>query len=130
MSQNPYRSPYDPLLSKPGAFVSSAPKHSGLGIASFILALISGVMLFAMIGVATYFAATQGDQFDEESTPAILVGLGIIGGLGVAVIGGGLGLAGLVQPGRNKVFAVLGLTFNTLVFVAVCGIMGLGLAMG
>ncbi len=130
MSQNPYRSPMEPFPPKPELYGPPPLRHSGLGIASFVLAMISGMGVVVMIGVATYFAATLGDQFNEQSTAAILVGLGIFAGIGAAAIGAALGLAGLVQPQRNKVFAVLGLVINVMVIFGVCGIMGLGLALG
>jgi hypothetical protein len=87
-------------------------------------------MLFAMIAVATYFAAQNPEQFNEESPQAIIVGLGIFAGMGLAVIGLGLGIAGLAQSNRIKLFAILGLIFNAVVFLGVCGIIGLGLAVG
>jgi hypothetical protein len=130
MTHNPYESPFDRFTDKPISYAPPAPKQSGLGIASFALSLLAGVELFACVGLATYFAASLQGEFDEESPQAIMVGLGIMGGLGLAVIGLGLGLAGAVQSNRNKIFAILGLIFNTLLFVAICGLMGLGLAVG
>ncbi len=128
MSQNPYQPPFGAFAEKPMPFAPPAPRHSGLGIASFVMSLFCGIVMFALIGVATYLAASMQDEFTDESPQAIMVGLGIIGGLGLAVIGLGLGIAGVVQPNRNKLFAILGLIFNFLVLVSVCGIMALGLA--
>jgi mannose/fructose/N-acetylgalactosamine-specific phosphotransferase system component IIC len=135
MSSNPYQSPYGQspygqFTDKPVPQASPPPKHSGLGIGSFIMAILSGIEIFVMIAVATYFAAQNPDQFNEESPQAIIVGLGIFAGMGLAVIGLGLGIAGLAQPNRIKLFAILGLVFNVLLFVGVCGIIGLGLAVG
>jgi hypothetical protein len=135
MSSNPYQSPYGQaspgqFADKPVPYAPAPPKHSGLGIASFAMSIVSGVMLFAMIAVATYFAAQNPEQFNEESPQAIIVGLGIFAGMGLAVIGLGLGIAGLAQSNRIKLFAILGLIFNAVVFLGVCGIIGLGLAVG
>ena len=133
MSNNPYQPPWANFSSDPppGKMVAPPePKHSGLGIASFAVALLAGVLAVAMIGVATYFAASLQEEFDDEAPQAIAVGLGIMGSLGLAVIGAGLGIAGVAQPNRNKVFAILGLTFNALLVLSVCGLMALGLFVG
>jgi hypothetical protein len=130
MSSNPYQPPYGQFTDKPVPSAPPSPKHSGLGIASFALSLVMGLSLFAMIGFATYMAAQNPEQFDEESPAAIVLGLGIMGALGLAVIGLGLGIAGVAQSDRNKLFAILGLVFNGLVVLGVCGILGLGLAVG
>jgi mannose/fructose/N-acetylgalactosamine-specific phosphotransferase system component IIC len=135
MSNNPYQSPYGESPSgqftdKPVPYAPPPPKHSGLGIASFAVAILSGIEIFAMIAVATYLAARSPEQFGEESPQAIILGLGIFAGMGLAAIGACLGIAGLTQPNRIKLFAILGLVFNAVVFVGVCGIIGLGLAVG
>jgi hypothetical protein len=130
MSSNPYQSPYGQFTDKPTSYESQAPRHSGLGIASFLVAIISGFSLLTMIGFAAYFAAQNPAKFDDESAPAIILGLGIIAGMGLAVIGLGLGIAGVAQSNRNRLFAILGLVFNAVVFLGVCGILGLGLAVG
>jgi hypothetical protein len=48
----------------------------------------------------------------------------------LAVIGLGLGIAGIAQANRNKLFAILGIVFNGVVVLVVCGLLGLGLAIG
>jgi hypothetical protein len=128
MSGNPYQTPKGHFTDQPLPYAPPSPKHSGFGIASFAISLISGIAIFAMIAVATYFAAGNPEQFGEDSAPAVLVGLGIMAGMALALIGLGLGIAGLAQPNRIKLFAILGLVFNAIVFVGVCGIIGLGLA--
>lgn len=130
MSNNPYQTPFNQFSEKPAPQATPSPSHSGLGIASFAVSFLSGGVLMVMIGVATYFAATMEGEMSEESPQAILLGLAIIAGMGLAVIGAGLGIAGIAQPNRNKIFAILGVIFNALVVLAVCGLMGLGMAMG
>src|SRR5262245_48929619 len=97
--------------------------HSGPGIASFIVGVAAGLFEFLLIGgVALAFANAQED-LDERSPAAILVGLALFGGVMMALLGVALGIAGLCQSYRNKLFAVLGLVVNLLV------VLGLGLLM-
>jgi hypothetical protein len=103
-------------------------KHSGLGIASFIIALLSGIFDFLVVVVAGLLAA--GDvPMDETSPAAIIVGLVIMAAAGVTFIGLGLGIVGVALPNRNKLFAWLGLVFNAMVLLALVGLMCLGALM-
>jgi ABC-type antimicrobial peptide transport system permease subunit len=82
-------------------------KHSGMGIASFIISL---VMLFIQILIYNFFT-THGHS---DSLGALI--LCFIANL----VGVGLGIAGLAQKGRKRIFSVLGTTLNgipSLVFL-------------
>ncbi len=52
----------------------------------------------------------------------------MLGGLAVAFLGMLLGIGGLFQTNRKRIFAVLGVVFNVMVVVAFVGLMVLGLA--
>jgi len=104
-------------------------KHSGLGVASFILSVAIGVFDFVVVALAGLVEASTPGGMDEESVIAILIGLFILGGLAANLAGMGLGVAGLVQRDRKKVFSVLGLSFNTAIVFGIIGLMILGAAM-
>lgn len=105
-------------------------RHSGLGIASFVLALIAGALLLLLVGVAALLAAATPGGIDEDSPAVVVLGLMIFGGLFVAVVALGLGIAGLFQPRRAKVFAVLGTVFSALAIAGVGAVMTLGILVG
>ncbi|OWA34631.1 hypothetical protein B9G55_15530 [Saccharibacillus sp. O16] len=98
-------------------------KHSGLGIASFVLALV-GILLFivsiiAIIGTVASVIDSSGGIVDPEtlnsSGLAMAVGAGGLGLLGAAIlnlIGVILGIVGLVMKNRKKVFAIIGTILN------------------
>jgi hypothetical protein len=50
-------------------------KHSGLGIASFILGLGGGLLTFLVFFVAGIIGAANGGEIDEESVEAVMIGL-------------------------------------------------------
>lgn len=104
-------------------------KHSGYGIASFVIAVVVGLLEFVLIVVAGVIEASTPGGMDENSPIAILLGLGLFGGLLADVFGMALGIAGLCQANRSKVFAVLGLVFGTVVLLGVLGLMVLGMLM-
>jgi hypothetical protein len=60
----------------------------------------------------------------------MLLGLGILGGFALNLISLGLAIAGLCERRRKKVFAILGLVINIVLFVGVCGLMAIGAAAG
>ncbi len=104
-------------------------KHSGLGIASFILSVAIGVFDFVVVALAGMVEASTPGGMDEESVIAILIGIFILGGLAANFAGVGLGIAGLVQRGRKKVFSVLGLSFNAALVFGIIGLMIIGATM-
>lgn len=105
-------------------------KHSGLGIASFITSIVSGILIFLDIVIAGVMEATTPGGVDEASAGAIIVGLFLFAFLGAAFVGLGLGIGGLLQKERKKIFAILGTVFSVISLLATIFIIILGLAMG
>ena len=103
--------------------------HSGVGIASFIIAIVAGMTAFSLIVIAGVMEATTPGGMDEDAPQVILVGLGIFGAVALGMLGAGLGVAGLVQTDRLRTFAVLGLIFNMLVVLGLGGLVVIGLTM-
>lgn len=111
-------------------YAALAPrKHSGLGIASFVLALALALIMFGLFVVAGVMEASTPGGLDEESPQAVAVGLGIIGtGFG-NLVGLILGIAGLCQSGRMKVFAAIGVLLNGFILAGTAATIALGLSM-
>lgn len=101
-------------------------KHSGLGIASFIISIICGLAIFSLIVLAGVMDATTPGGIDENSAEAIILGLFLIAFLILDFIGIGLGIGGLCQKNRNKIFAVLGVIFTALTILLTLAIMIVG----
>ncbi|GGN92143.1 DUF4064 domain-containing protein [Saccharibacillus kuerlensis] len=101
-------------------------KHSGLGIASFVLSLISIalyiVCFVAIIGIFASIANSPEqilNNFDSmepggEVLAIGLAGLGLLGSALLNFIGLILGIVGLVMKDRKKVFAIIGTVLNGL----------------
>ncbi len=94
-------------------------KHSGIGIASFIISTVVGLLAFLLIIVAGVMEASTPGGIDENSSSAVVVGLLIIGVLGIDVVALGLGIGGLMQKDRRKIFSVLGVVFSTTTVVGI-----------
>jgi len=88
------------------------PKHSGLGIASFILSIISGIFLFLIFAVAGMIESSTPGGMSEESPAAMLIGLFMLGFMFLTLLAVGLGIGGLLQSDRLKIFALLGIIFS------------------
>lgn len=125
---NPYDSFGDPDAY--AAPVAREPKHSGVGIASFILSLLTGAGLFLAVAAAGVLEASTPGGIDEQSPEAVAIGLGILGGLFVDLIALTLGVGGLCQSNRKKLFALLGALFSGLALFATVGLVVVGAAMG
>lgn len=105
-------------------------KHSGFGIASFIISLVIGAGEFVMLIIAGVMEATTPGGIDDKSASAIILGLLLIGGLLINLAGAAFGIVGLLARDRKKVLAIIGLIFNLIVIIGMVGIMALGLLMG
>jgi len=101
-------------------------KHSGLGVASFVMSVAIGIFDFALIVFAGIVEGSTPGGMDEESVVAILIGLFILFALAANVAGIGLGIAGFVQRNRKKVFSALGLAFNAATIFGIFSLMVLG----
>ncbi len=126
MSINPYES------AQPGHPWHVPPiekKHSGPGIASFVLSILVGLLIFGMFIVAGVLAASQGRALREDSMEAIAVGLAVIGLIFLDFVALALGIAGLCQSNRQKVFAALGTLFSFAIAAGTIGLIAVGMAM-
>jgi hypothetical protein len=102
------------------------PKHSGLGIASFILSILTGVGAFVLVVVAGVVEASTPGGMDENSAVAVVIGLGIIGVTILEILALGLGVAGLLQSNRTKILAVLGVLFSTAALLGMAALFVIG----
>ena len=108
---------------------SPAKKHSGMGIASFVIGVAGGLALFALFAVAGFMQISNPGGMDEKSGAAMLVGLLVIGFCLAHLLGAGLGIGALFQAERSKVFAVIGLVINTVILAGTIGLIVLGTVM-
>lgn len=104
-------------------------KHSGLGIASLVTSIVSGILIFLTILVAGVIESSTPGGMDEQSPEAMAVGLFLFTFLGLALISFGLGIAGLFQKDRKKTTSVLGTVFSGVTVIGTVFILLLGLAM-
>lgn len=117
-------------------------KHSGLGISSFVLAIIS--ILVFIIGIIMVVAASADfvnmspSEIESEMMAgaggdfAAIVGAGLLLmlAIGISIIGLILGIIGLVIKNRKKIFGILGVVLNGLMVLGIVFLMIIGLALG
>ena len=68
-------------------------------------------------------------SLSQSSVGAAMVGFFLLAFLGVALVSLGLGIGGLLQKKRKKIFAILGTVFSSVSLVSTIFLMILGLAM-
>jgi len=101
-------------------------KNSGVGIASFITSLISGCLAFGSIATGLVMeAALPEDEELSEANIAVIVLSFIFFMLGtlLALV---MGIAGLCQKDRKKLFAYLGVIVSSFTLLVVVVMMVLG----
>jgi hypothetical protein len=104
-------------------------RHSALGIASFVISLISIASFFIIVIFAAVLATqnpgilTTGEPSDSIT---IVIGLLVLLSLFLSLIGVGLGIAGVLIKNRKKIFAILGLIFNIIFITCMIGLMIIG----
>ncbi|MCI0362795.1 MAG: hypothetical protein L0Y44_11635 [Phycisphaerales bacterium] len=128
LTPNPYAPAPESALQYPSYAVQPTLKHSGLGIASFIISMVVGLgEIAAVIFVGVMETSNPGGVADDSPMAAML-GLSMCGGALLALVGAVLGLIGAVLRDRRKVFAILGLAFNACIIVGIIGLMIIGMA--
>jgi hypothetical protein len=112
--------------SDPGAYGGAGRKHSGLGVAAFVIAvLVLGLDLLLAVSVASGLARSAHDQDDPGGVARLkgqLLSGGVVMGclnsmnLPLCLVGVGLAVAGLVsQRGHNHLFTWIGLLGNGVI---------------
>lgn len=112
-------------------------KHSGLGIASFLIAV---TMLAAMIASFAAIIGLTADMFvgnewpDEQavldkSPIIVLFAFFIVGALLLDLVGATLGIVSLFQKNRRKLFGILGTVLSLLPLAGFALLFLLGLAL-
>lgn len=117
--------PYQPTGNITTAIPSqpdSAKKHSGLGITSFILGIISFIGFILSFGIAGFIYASM--NYDEAAF--VLVGVAIIVCFFLCIVAMILGIIGINQPERKKLFGILGLSISGVIFLLACILMAIG----
>ena len=102
--------------------------HSGFGIASFILVFVFWAGDLALFVTAGVMDVSSPDGLDENSPAVCVFGLLFIFSVFGTLIGLGLGIGGLAQKDRLKIFAILGVIFHALTFLGLVGLIVLGAA--
>ncbi|MGH7199416.1 MAG: hypothetical protein ACREJB_02355 [Planctomycetaceae bacterium] len=104
-------------------------KHSGLGIASCVLAAVVMLGYLASFIYAGYVSIENPAILeDEESPEMIAAGAGVcVSGL-LNLIGLILGIVGVVQGNRQKLFSILGLVFHAVMILGIVLLMLVGFA--
>lgn len=104
-------------------------KHSGLGIASFCVSLLTALGIFATIAVASVMELSTPGGMDEDAPSTVIVGLIIIAGILIAFGSAIAGLASCFQRDRLKIFGILGAGIGGLAALATLGLIVIGLTM-
>src|SRR5688500_7975005 len=89
-------------------------KHSRLGIAAFALSLVAGIGLFGLVAIVMIQQAIDHPGHFGGNLAQVLglLWLCLVALLNLAALG--LGIAGLVQADRKKLFAILGVGLASL----------------
>jgi hypothetical protein len=103
--------------------------HSGAGIASTIMAVVLGIAMFAILAYAGYVEIQTPGGINENSSAAMLIGLGMILGCGLLLVGAAIGAVGLFDKRRKKAFAIVGIVLNLSFVAGTIGLILIGLAM-
>ncbi|BFH64501.1 MULTISPECIES: hypothetical protein [Paenibacillus] len=97
-------------------------RHTGPGIASFIISLVSMLAYIISVGaMGAIFAngfANDHSWTQSSTTGVTVVTLILIGLFAANILGIVLGIVGMVIRNRKKIFAILGLSLNTIIILS------------
>jgi hypothetical protein len=92
-------------------------KHSGFGVSSFIICCSVFVEQSLLLIFSVVKSLTDPEWFNYETSGTAIFGLFSMLAILLIFVGLGLGIAGLIEKRRKKVFAVLGVVFNSVLLL-------------
>lgn len=117
-----------------------------MGIASLVIAILATVAIVVLVVVASTLTAQALQGIDGQNvnpqelqerlqdspaaTSLVVASLGMFACLFLYLVGFGLGIAGILQGQRKRVFSVLGTIFNGGVLLLFVGLILFGLVAG
>ncbi|MHC4563113.1 MAG: hypothetical protein ACYS8X_10110 [Planctomycetota bacterium] len=102
-------------------------KHSGIGVASFVLSLVMVFVIIAAIVFAGIMAVTSPESLHDEAPATMLLGLGIIAAGLAQLVALALGIVGCRQRNRKRLFAILGVLCSGAAILGTLGLMVIGI---
>jgi hypothetical protein len=93
-------------------------EHSKMGMASLALSVVPGALLVVLVTLILLFSATAPPEADETAFGAAVILLVLIT-LVSEVVALGLGIAGMLQRQRRRLYAFLGIVCSISVLAAV-----------
>ncbi|KAA8999674.1 hypothetical protein F4V43_15195 [Paenibacillus spiritus] len=107
-------------------------RHSGPGIASFVIGLVTVVGYIAALAAAGAIIAPLIDEIGElrsdSSEAFILLGMSVLGLAALNLIGVITGIIGIALRDRKKALAVIGTLINGLILLLFILVIAVGLA--
>ena len=91
--------------------------HSGFGISSFSIFCFAFLLMIITFTLTIIYGPLDPDFVDEQSTHAVLIGFSWLFNALITLVGIGLGITGLFQKDKKKIFAVLGVVLNFIIFI-------------
>ena len=92
-------------------------KNSVLGIISTAIGIVTGASIFTLFIVAGYLEISTPGGVKEDSPILVVVGLVAIGMMLMLLIEIILGVVGIFQSNKKKIFSVLGLIINLMILL-------------
>jgi hypothetical protein len=105
-------------------------KQSGFGVASFIISISVGLLMFLVFAIAGLMQVSTPGGIDKQSIQMMLVGLSIIALLFLDIVAVVLGIVGLLQKKRKKLFAIFGTILSSATVILTIALIVVGVLVG
>lgn len=104
-------------------------RQSEIGIGSFIVSIISVLLMIILIVVAGIMETQTPGGLDDEAPELYAIGFAFIGCSLMVLLGLGLGIGAMFHPGRRNTFGIIGIVISSITIVGTTFLMILGSTM-